>query len=139
MRARLAQRGYRGPALSDADARRLWEETASLPRLVRRLRLDPASYPEYRRSIRKQSFDFGPSLLAIERIGEAGARHVETAIARAERSVATAHAKKQRLIRQSELKLDDRYEVLDRLHDQQLRLLELLRCEAVEATVSRRG
>ena len=132
MRARLAQWGYLGPALSDADARRLWDEAASLPPLVRRLRVDPATYPEYRRSIEEQSFDFAISLRAIERIGEAGARHIETAIASAERIVATAHAERQRRIRQSELKLDHRHEVLDRLHDQQLRLLELLRREVVK-------
>jgi hypothetical protein len=126
MRGRLEGWGYTGPPISDSEVRRLWEEVGNLPPAVRRLRLDPTSYPEYRRVIRRTVLELRPSIRAIERVGEAGPRHVDAATARAERTIAALRARGERVIRGSDLSPADRREMLDLLDDQCIRLHGLL-------------
>lgn len=133
MRKRLEGWGYSGSRLTDVEVRRLWTEVASLPLSVRRLRLDPTSYPAYRGSIERRVFDFEACLRAIERLAEAGPRHLEKAISRAERVIATTATRRCRLIEASELEPNDRREIMVRLDDQHVRLWQLLRREAAKA------
>jgi hypothetical protein len=133
MRSRLGDWGYTGASLADNEVRGLWEEVGSLPPAVRQLRLDPTTYPAYRDTIRKGALDPRPSIRAIERVAEAGPRHLDAATARAERTLAAMRARGLGVIRGSELSREDRHEVLGLLDDQSLRLQELLAREVSKA------